>query len=147
MCNKHIVLFKSSFNTYQQILITKVWFCDNGITEGNRIITFVIEMVVKGISKRMTLKDVLHIPKRKKNLFLVSKHLTHGYKVQFDMNECFIKTIEVKEIAKRRRDGNSYIINWKRINRIEIVEFCEFQSNKDKVDIWMPKEWKSFNPW
>lgn len=56
--------------------------------------------------------------------------------MQFDINGCSAKTIEDKEIAKKIRDGNFYIINCKRINRVEVVAFVEFSSNKDKIHIW-----------
>lgn len=76
--------------------------------------TIVVDVVVKGISKRIALKDVLYVP-RMKNLFQVSKLVTHGYKVQFGMNGCFIKTIESKEVTKRTRNGNLSIMNCKRL--------------------------------
>lgn len=57
---KHITLYKYSFNTYQPIIITKVWLGDNGMVEAIGMDAIIVEIVVKGISKRITLKDVLH---------------------------------------------------------------------------------------
>lgn len=135
-CTKHMTPYKCSFNTYQPIPATKVWLGDNGMVQAIGMGTIVVEVVVKGISKRITLKDVLHVPKMKKNLLSVSKLVSHGCKVQFNMNGCFVRTMEGKEVAKGIRDGNLYIINCKRINGVEVAAFAEFPSNEDKVGIW-----------
>lgn len=82
--------------------------------------TIAVEIVVKGMSKRMTLKDVLYVLKMKKNLLSVSKLVTNGCKVQFDMNGCFVITMEGKEVAKGTRNNNLYTINCKKINRVEV---------------------------
>lgn len=82
--------------------------------------------------KKITLKNVLHVPKLKKILFLISKVIKHGFNVQFDINRCFVRTMENKEIAKGTRDRNLYIVNCKRINGVKVAEFL---SNKCKVDI------------
>jgi hypothetical protein len=51
------------------------------MVEAIKTSTIVVEVVVNGIRKRTTLKDVLHVPKMKKNIILLSKLVTHGCKV------------------------------------------------------------------
>lgn len=63
----------------------------------------------------------------------MSKLVTHGYKVQFDMNGWFVRTIEGKEVAKGTKNSNLYIIICKKINGVEVATFPKFPSNQDKV--------------
>lgn len=55
--------------------------------------------------------------------------------MQFDINECFVRTIEDKEVAKDKRNMNIYIINYKKINRVEIAAFAKFILNEENVGI------------
>jgi hypothetical protein len=71
-CTKHMTPYKCSFNTYEPIPATKVWLGDIGMVDAIGMGTIVVEVMVKGICKRITLKDVLHVPKMKKNLLSVN---------------------------------------------------------------------------
>lgn len=42
----------------------------------------VVEVMVEGKIKRISIKDVFHVPKLQANLFLMSKVLSSGLKVQ-----------------------------------------------------------------
>jgi hypothetical protein len=61
-CTKHMTPYKCSFNTYEPIPASKAWLGDNGMVDANAMGTIVLEVMVKGICKRITLKDVLHVP-------------------------------------------------------------------------------------
>lgn len=76
--------------------------------------------------KRIILKEVLHMPKMKKTLLLVSKLVLHGYKIQFDKNGCYVKTLDGQHVAKSLRDGNLYFINYKKVNGVEVAVFVDF---------------------
>lgn len=89
---------------------------DNGIVKAIGIGTIEVEVEVKGISKKIILKDMMHVPKMKKNLNLVSKLVTHVCKEQYDMKGWFLRTIECKEVGIGLTIGNVYIIIYKRIN-------------------------------
>lgn len=91
--------------------------------------------MVMGMSKTIKVKNVLQVLMVKKKLFLIIKLLIHGCKMKFNMNRCFIKTIEEKLVTRETRDRNLYINNYKRFFRLEVVAFVKFPSNKEKVDI------------
>jgi hypothetical protein len=112
----------------------------NGMVDAIGMGTIVVEVVVKGTSKRIPLKDVLHVPKMKKNLLLVSKLVTHGCKVQFDMNGCFVTTMEGKEVAKGTRNGKLFIIDCTKIDGVEVAAFAGIPSNEDKVGICVKRK-------
>lgn len=65
----------------------------------------------------------------------MSKIISHSYEIQFDMNELFIKTLDGQYVIKGFRNGNFYFINYKKINKIEIVAFTNFLKNQDKFRI------------
>lgn len=69
--------------------MSKTWFHNNGTVEAIGMDTIEVEMVMKDISKNITLKNVLHVPKMKKNLFFISKLQTYRYKVKFYINGWF----------------------------------------------------------
>lgn len=51
------------------------------------------------------------------------------------MNGCFLRIVEHKKIAKGSRIGNLFIINCKKISKVDIVVFIEYLSIIDNVDI------------
>jgi hypothetical protein len=67
-----------------------------------------VEVMVKGRTKRIRIKDVLHVPKLHANLLSVSKILSSGCKVQFNMNECIVRAFDGEVIVIALRDGNLY---------------------------------------
>lgn len=101
--------------------------------------TNLVEIGEKNISKRNTLKDVLYVSKMKKHLLLMDKLVIYGCKVQFDMNGCFVRTMEKKEVSKDTKNDKLYIINSKKINGVDIAAFVNFQSNEDKMGIWLQR--------
>jgi hypothetical protein len=52
--------------------------------------SIVVGVETKGKATTIRITDVLHVPKLQANLLLVSKFLSKGLKVQFDVNECIV---------------------------------------------------------
>lgn len=73
---------------------------DNVIVQAVEIGSIMVDIVVKSQTKRIRLKDILHLPKMKKSLFLINKLILHGFKVHFSMNRCFIKIFDRKYVNK-----------------------------------------------
>lgn len=64
-----MILYKYSFDTYKEFSIIKIWLEDNGMVQAIRIESIIIEIFVKDQIKRITLKEVLRVPKMKKKTF------------------------------------------------------------------------------
>jgi hypothetical protein len=79
---------------------------------------------------------VLYVPKMKKDSLLVSKLKLFGWKLQFNINGCFVRILENQDVAKETRDGNMYIVNYNKINIMKVTTFSKFTSNEDNEDIW-----------
>ena len=56
--------------------------------------SIVVEMMVKCKIKRIHIKDVLHVPKLQANLLSVSKFLSNGLKMQFNLNEYIVRGLD-----------------------------------------------------
>ncbi len=70
--------------------------------------SILVEVMVKGRIRRIRIKDVLDVPKLHANFLSVSKILSSGCKVQFNMNECIVRAFDGEVIAITLREGNLY---------------------------------------
>jgi hypothetical protein len=68
---------------------------DDSIVEAIGMGSILVEVMVKGRIGRIRIKDVLHVPKLHANLLSVSKILSSGCKVQFNMNECIVRAFDL----------------------------------------------------
>lgn len=124
-----MTLYRCLFDTYEEILAINIFIEENGMVQAIRIVSIIVDIIVKIKTKKIKLKDMLYISKMKKNFFLVNKLVLHGYKVQFDENGCFIKILDRNDVAKDFRNCNFYFIKYKKMNRIEVATFVKFSYN------------------
>ncbi len=102
---KHMTPHKVAFNIYEVIPTRNVHMGDDSIVEAIGMGSILVEVLVKGQIRRIRIKDVLHVPKLHVNLLSVSKILSSGCKVQFNMNECIVRAFdgEVLTIVENQR--------------------------------------------
>jgi hypothetical protein len=91
---KHMTPHRAAFDMYEVIPTRNVHMGDDNIVEAIRMGSILVEVMVKRRTKRIRIKDVLHVPKLHANLLSVSKILSSGCKVQFNMNECIVRVME-----------------------------------------------------
>ena len=133
---KHMTPYKCSFATYEPIEATSVLMGDNGVVEAIGMGSIVVEVVVGGKTKKITFKDVLHVPKMKSNLLSVSKLVMRGFVVHFNVHGCVVKSLGGDVVAKGFRNGNLYFITCKKVNGVEVAAFAQFTKDEDKFGIW-----------
>ncbi len=63
-------------------------------------------MQVGGQLTHTTITQVLHVPKMKNNLILVSKLISEGFKVEFDKDGCKVNDARRVVVAQAQRDKN-----------------------------------------
>jgi hypothetical protein len=85
---KHMTPHRATFDMYEVIPTRNVHMGDDTIVEAIGMGSILVEVMVKGRTKRIRIKDVLHVPKLHANLLSMSKILSSGCKVQFNMEEC-----------------------------------------------------------
>lgn len=74
--------------------------------------SIVIEVQMKDNVKTVCIKNVNHMLKLQTHLLSVSKILSNKLKVQFNLNECIVKSSDDEVIAIVLREGNLYQMNF-----------------------------------
>jgi hypothetical protein len=82
---KHMTPHRAAFDMYEVIATRNVHMGDDSIVEVIGMGSILVEVMVKGRTKRIRIKDVLHVPKLHANLLSMSKILSSGCRVQFNM--------------------------------------------------------------
>jgi hypothetical protein len=126
----HMTPHRAAFDMYEVIPKRNVIMSDDSIVEAIGMGSILVEVMVKGQTKRVRIKDVLHVPKLHANLLSVSKILSSGCKVQFNMNECIVRAFDGEVIAIALRDGNLYEVTFTKAYR-----FMCLQSKKKCRDV------------
>src|SRR5579875_408018 len=106
---KHMTSHRAAFQTYEVISPPlHVHLGDDSIVHAVGIGTIVEEVVVMGVKHKINMKDVLHIPKFKKNLICVVRLALNGLKVEFDDDACIVRAANRKVIVRLPREGSLY---------------------------------------
>jgi hypothetical protein len=63
---------------------------------------------VEGKINKIRINECLHVPKLHVHLLSVSKLVSSGLKVQFNINECIIRVSDGHPVAIVPREGNLY---------------------------------------
>ena len=69
---QHMTSHRDAFHTYQPISGKKIYLGDNGMVEALGMGDILVEVQVKGLTKRITIQELLHVPKLHANLLSVS---------------------------------------------------------------------------
>lgn len=88
---KCITSHKAAFSTYEVIATCNVHLDDESVVEAIGIASIVVKAFVRDKINRIHIKDKFHMPKLLANLLSVIKLVSNGFKIQFNLNECFIK--------------------------------------------------------
>jgi hypothetical protein len=88
--------------------------------------------MVKRRTNRIRIKDVLHVPKLHANLLSVSKILSSGCKVQFNMNECIVRAFDGEVIMIVLREGNLYQVTFTKVCEMHVANVDVLRSHEVK---------------
>ena len=80
---------RQAFDTNEAF--TNVFLVQNDMMEMVGKVSILVESQVKGQIKRITIHDILHIPKLHANLLSVSKLASKGLKVHFNVMGCVVR--------------------------------------------------------
>jgi transposase InsO family protein len=106
---KHMTPHRAAFQTYEVISPPRnVHLGDDSIVHAVGVGTIVEEVMVMGVKHKINIKEVLHIPKFKRNLISVVKLALNGLKVEFDDDACLVRAANRKVIARLPRVGSLY---------------------------------------
>ena len=65
------------------------------------------------------------MPKLQANLLSVSKLMSNALKMQFNLNDCFIKTCDGEAITIAQLKGNFYEMNFKKVHRVDVANLMQ----------------------
>ena len=105
VATKHMTLYRAAFDTYEVITPYNVHLDDNSVVEAIGMGSIIVEAIVKGKINQIRIKNVLHVSKLHANLLSVSKLVSNGLKVQFNLNECIVKSCDGEAIAIAPREA------------------------------------------
>ncbi len=122
---KHMTPHRATFDTYEVIPTRNVHMGDDSIVEAIRMGSILVEVMVKGRTKKIRIKDVLRVPKLHANLLSVNKILSSGCKVQFSMNECIVRAFDGEVIAIALREGNLYQMTFTKVCEVHVANVAQ----------------------
>jgi hypothetical protein len=108
---QHMTFEQEWFTTYERISRMRVFMGDDTILEAIGKGSIKAIMQVGGQLTHTTITQVLHVPKMKNNLILVSKLISEGFKVEFDKDGCKVNDARGVVVPQARRDKNLYFLN------------------------------------
>lgn len=73
----------------------------------------------------MSIKDVLHVPKLQENLFSVSKLVSCGIKVQFNVDGCTLRAPNGDVLAVAPREDNLYHVIFTKVHEADAVNVAQ----------------------
>ena len=117
--SKHMTSHKATFDTYELITPCNVHFGDNSVIQTIGIRSIVVEAILEGKNNQICIKDVFHISKLHSNLLSLSKLVSNGLKIQFNLNECIVKSYNGEAIAIAPCKRNLYKINFVKVHKVK----------------------------
>jgi hypothetical protein len=127
---------KAAFDMYEVIPTRNVHMGDDSIVEAIGMGSILVELMVKGQTRRIRIKDVLHVPKLHANLLSVSKILSSGCKVQFNMNECIVRAFDGEVIAVALREGNLYQMTFTKVCEMHVANLAQTSTIDGALELW-----------
>jgi hypothetical protein len=121
---------------YEVIPTRNVHMGDDSIVEAIGMGSILVEVMVKGQIRRIKIKDVLHVPKLYANLLSVSKILSSGCKVQFNMNECIVRAFDGEVIAIALREGNLYQMTFTKVCEMHVANLAQISTIDGALELW-----------
>ena len=134
--SKHMTSHRAAFNTYEVIIPRNVHLDDNNVVGAIRMESIIMEAIVKGDINWIHIVNVLHLPKLHANLISVSKFVSNGLKVHFNLNKWIIKYYDRKAIAVELREGNFYEILVIKVHQTNAANLVQSPMGDGALKFW-----------
>ncbi len=133
---KHMTSHRAAFDTYEVIAPRNVHLGDDSVVEAIGMGSIVVEVVTRGKMNRIRIENALHVPKLHANLLSVSKLVSSGLKVQFNLNECIVKASDGEAIAIAPREGNLYQMNFMKVHGVDAANLVQSPTGDGGLELW-----------
>jgi hypothetical protein len=133
---KHMTSHPYAFDTYEVLTSRNVHLGDDSILEAIGIGSIVAEVMVRGKINKIRINDCLHVPKLHANLLSVSKFVSNGLKVQFNINECIICVSDGHSVAIAPRERNLYHLHVVKIHGMNAANLVQSNGGDGGLQLW-----------
>jgi hypothetical protein len=127
---------RTAFDTYEVISPRNVRLSDGSVAEAIGMGSIVVGVETRGKATTIRITDVLHVPKLQANLLSVSKVLSKGLKVRFDVNECIVGGANGGVMAIVHREENLYLMTFKEVLGAHSADVEHSSVGGDSVELW-----------
>ena len=86
---KHMILHRVTFDMYDAITLHNVHLDDNSIVKAIGMIFIIMEVMLKCKIDQICITNTFNVPKLHANLFSVSKFVSNGLKMHFNLKKIF----------------------------------------------------------
>ena len=133
---KHMTPHRMAFHTYEVISPRNVHLGDDSVVNAIGIGSILVEVLVRGREKMMTIKDVLHVPKLQANLLSVSKLVSSGLKVQFNVHGCTLRAPNDNVLAVAPREDNLYQVTFTKVHEADAANIAQSSTKNGATELW-----------
>ena len=133
---KHMTPHRAAFNTYEVIAPRNVHLGDDSVVEAIGVGSIVVEVLVRGQSRRIRIKDALHVPKLQVNLLSVSKLVSSGTKVQFNKEGCILRASNGDVLVQAPREGNLYQVTFTKVYEADAANLAQSSTKQGELELW-----------
>jgi transposase InsO family protein len=133
---KHMTPHRVAFNTYEVISPRNVHLGDDSVVDAVGVGSIVVDVLVRGQVKKMTIKDVLHVPKLQANLFSVSKFVSSGLKVHFNVDGCTLTAPNGNVLVVAPCEGNLYQVTFTKVHEADAANIAQSSSKVGATELW-----------
>ena len=97
---KHMTLQRATFDAFEVILPYNVHLGNNSVIKAIGIISIIVEAILKEKIARICIEKMFKLSKLHANFLSVSKFVSHGLKVKFNLIKCIVKFYNCEAITK-----------------------------------------------
>ena len=133
---KHMTSHRLAFDIYEVLTSRSVHLGDYSILEAIGIGSIVVEVMVRDKINKIRINECLHVPKLHANLLSVSKLVSSGLKVQFNINECIIRASDGHPVAIAPREGNLYHLHVVKVHGMDAANSVQSNGGDGGLQIW-----------
>lgn len=131
-----MTLYRATFDKYEEIAPRNVYLSVDKIIEAIDMRSIIVKNIVRGKINRIPIKDAFHVSKMQVNMFLVKELVSNNLKIQFNLNECFVKTCDGKAIAIMSRKDNLYEMNFTKVHESDAANLVQFPTGDGTLKLW-----------
>ena len=137
--SQHMTPRKHFFDTYEPISGRKVFMGDNDMIEAVGKGSILMEIRVKGRARSIRMHDVFHVPDLHSNLVSVSKLISRGLKVQFNLLGCVVRVSNGEMLAVASLESNLHQLDTNVVNEAEMSSLAYSNGNSHSLELWHKK--------